>query len=281
MSNKIFKYLLFSLLLVTVMPVAYSATRPKVGLALGGGGAKGAATIGVLKAIEEAGIKVDFVAGTSIGAIIGGLYASGVCLSTIEELFYSQEFRMILNGRGMENQFEELLTEYGCRRFSNTRIPFCCVAADYDKLEEVVISSGSLSRAMRASMSIPVVYKPVVWNGRNLVDGGLVNNLPVDVVKNMGADIVIAVDLQQGEETELGFPIGKLLGDGPLARWSQKRPDIARYRVNRDLADVYIQPDLRGFNVASFDRYYCGEMMERGYSEAKAMLKQLMQLKLK
>lgn len=279
MYNKYLKPFMLALLLMAVVPVAFSGNRPKVGLALGGGGAKGAATIGVLKAIEEAGIKVDFIAGTSIGAIIGGLYASGVSLSTIEELFYSQEFRTILNGRGMENQFEELLTEYGCKQFPDTRIPFRCVAADYDELEEIVFSSGSLSKAMRASMSIPVVYKPVEWNGRRLVDGGLVNNLPVDVVRNMGADIVIAVDLQQGEESEFDIPMRKLLGEGPLSRWLHKRPDVKRHRMNKELADIYIQPDLRGFGVASFDRYYCEEMTDRGYEEAKGMWSQLVQIR--
>ena len=259
MYNKYLKPFMLALLLMAVVPVAFSGNRPKVGLALGGGGAKGAATIGVLKAIEEAGIKVDFIAGTSIGAIIGGLYASGVSLSTIEELFY--------------------LAEYGCEQFCDTRIPFCCVAADYDKLEEIVFSSGSLSKAMRVSMSIPVIYKPVHWNGRRLVDGGLVNNLPVDVVKNMGADIVIAVDLQQGEESEFDIPMHKLLGEGPLARWLHKRPDVKRHRMNKELADIYIQPDLRGFSVASFDRYYCEEMTDRGYEEAKGMWSQLVQLR--
>ena len=279
MASIRYKTFIYCFLFFAVVPMASYGARPKVGLALGGGGAKGAATIGVLKVIDELGIKVDYVAGTSIGAIIGGLYASGVSPATIEELFLSQEFRMILNGRGMENQLEELLKQYGCSQLCDTRIPFRCVAVDYDTMKEVVLSSGSLPKAIRSSMSIPIAYKPVEWNGKRLVDGGLLNNLPVDIVKDMGADIVIAVDLQQGEDVEFGVSIRRLKGLGGLISWFFKRPDIDRYRMNKSMADIYIHPDLRGFNVASFDRYYSEIMIERGYDEAKSMWDKLMQLR--
>ena len=263
------------LLSVCAMTVA---ARPKVGLVLGGGGAKGAATIGVLKVIEEAGVKVDYIAGTSIGAVIGGLYAAGVNPSHLEQLFLSQEWRTILSSRGMQRQFEELLSQHGCRRFCETRIPFRCVAVDYDTMKEVVLSGGSLPRAMLASMSIPIVYEPVSWNGRRLVDGGLINNLPVDVVRAMGADIVIAVDLQQGRDVEFGFSLRDLIGLGGLADWFFRRPDISRYRTNKDDVDIYIHPDLRGYNVASFERYRCEIMMQRGYDEAKELWNELIRL---
>ena len=263
------------LLSVCAMTVA---ARPKVGLVLGGGGAKGAATIGALKVIEEAGVKVDYIAGTSIGAVIGGLYAAGVSPSHLEQLFLSQEWRTILSSRGMQQQFEDLLSQHGCSRFSETRIPFRCVAVDYDTMGEVVLSSGSLPRAMLASMSIPIVYEPVMWHGRRLVDGGLINNLPVDVVRAMGADIVIAVDLQQGRDVEFGFSLRDLIGLGGLVDWFFRRPDISRYRTNKDDVDIYIHPDLKGYNVASFERYRCEIMMQRGYDEAKELWNELIRL---
>ena len=175
--------------------------RPKVGLVLGGGGAKGAAEVGALKVIEELNIPIDYIAGTSIGAILGGLYATGYRAEQLDSLFRS--------GLWMTDNVLELLDRLTETDewidFDELPIPFRCVAVDFDTQEEVVFRNGHLATAMRASMAIPGIYKPVLVDGKTLVDGGMVNNLPVDVVRDMGADIVIAIDLTQNKHKTRDF----------------------------------------------------------------------------
>ena len=210
--------------------------RPKIGLALGGGGAKGGAHVGVLKVLEELNIPVDYIAGTSIGGIVGGLYASGMTADELElaianidwnEALRDKPPRRDLSFRKKEENARYLLDlELGLGRggvkwpsgfvsgqnlffllqsltlnvadvtdFHQLPIPFECVATDVGSGEMVVLDSGYLATALRATMAIPGAFAPVRIDDQLLVDGGLVNNLPVDVVREMGADIVIAVDL--------------------------------------------------------------------------------------
>ena len=202
------------------------AGRPKVGLVLGGGGAKGAAEVGVLKVIEEAGIHIDYIAGTSIGSIVGGLYAAGYSAAELDTMFRTQEWLSLLTDRrsdiggepyqvkdgvtyifgfpvydrndngdtgiggfGMmrgtriEQLIDSMVSYRGCASFESLPTPFRCVAADFRQAQEVVLGEGILAKAIRASMAIPGVFKPVSWNGTWLVDGGMLNNLPVDVVR--------------------------------------------------------------------------------------------------
>ena len=232
------RHLVFLLLLLAATTVI--ASRPKVGLVLGGGGAKGAAEVGVLKVIERAGIPIDYIAGTSIGSIVGGLYAAGYTSAELDSMFCQQEWLTLLTdrradmgnepyqvkdgvtyifgfpvmgdlssgniggfgmmrGERVEQMVDSMARARGCRDIQSLRIPFRCVAADFMSAREVVIKDGRLSTAVRASMAIPGIFKPVRRNGVSLVDGGMLNNLPVDVVKAMGADIIIAVDLQQDQ----------------------------------------------------------------------------------
>ena len=211
-------------------------SRPKIGLVLGGGGAKGGAHVGVLEVLEELRIPVDFIAGTSIGAAIGGLYASGTSVSELKDLLESLDwqnllsdrpprrhrpFRLKSTDRGVPARFELGFNKGAFRlptgivtgqnveltlrsatlpvahigSFEDLPTPFVSVATDLVTGEMVVLRRGDLSNAMRASMSIPGAFSPVEVEGRVLVDGGLVRNLPVDVVREMGADVVIAVDL--------------------------------------------------------------------------------------
>ncbi len=263
------------ILLVIGCALPLMAARPKVGLVLGGGGAKGAATIGALKVIEKAGIKVDYIAGTSIGAIIGGLYASGYTISELETLFLSQEWQDILEGHRVDAKLESLLKNRGKRYFSDTNIPFRCVATEMPMVEEVVLSSGRLSKAIRASMSIPELYEPVTWGDKELVDGGMVNNLPVDVVKQMGANIVIAIDLSQKEETSLGLA----LGVGGLIDWALSRPDVSRYQINLEDVNVHIHPYLPDFTAMSFGHDNCELMMKLGEKEAQSHWGELVKVK--
>lgn len=266
MGTRIKGFLLITLLLTIGYVLPLNAVRPKVGLVLGGGGAKGAATIGALKVIERANIKIDYIAGTSIGAVIGGLYASGYSVNELETLFLSQDWQDILEGHRIDAKLESLLKKRGKRFFNDTNIPFRCVATEMPVLEEVVLSTGILSKAIRASMSIPELYEPVDWDGKSLVDGGMVNNLPVDVVKQMGANLVIAIDLSQNEDTSLGFELGL----GGLLDWILSRPDINRYQINLEDVNVHIHPCLPDFTALSFGHDNCKLMMQLGEKEAQA-----------
>ena len=270
-------------------------TRPKVGLVLGGGGAKGAAAIGILKELEREKIPVDYIAGTSIGAIIGGLYAQGYRADDLEKLFRSQNWLALLTDRDttlvgkvykeedgviyvfgfpvrrkadadnstgfwmlhgdhVYNFLDSLVSRSPVQRGTvKQAIPFSCVAFDIRRQQEIVLDTGSLARNMRASMAIPGAFKPVQIDTLMLVDGGMGNNLPVDVVRKMGADIVIAVDLQQRKRDDYRSPFGFLRGLGGILDWLAERPDIKKYNVNRTKADLYINPDLGSYGVTDFN----------------------------
>ena len=270
-------------------------TRPKVGLVLGGGGAKGAAAIGILKELEREKIPVDYIAGTSIGAIIGGLYAQGYRADDLEKLFRSQNWLALLadrdttlvgkvykeedgviyvfgfpvrkkadadkntgfwmlHGDHVYNFLDSLVSRSPVQRGTVEKaIPFSCVAFDIRRQQEIVLDTGFLARNMRASMAIPGAFKPVQIDTLMLVDGGMGNNLPVDVVRRMGADIVIAVDLQQHKHDDYRSPFGFLKGLGGILDWLAERPDIKKYNVNRTKADLYINPDLGSYGVTDFN----------------------------
>lgn len=270
------------LLLMLTVSIGMKADEPagerlKVGLVLGGGGAKGAAEIGALKVIEEVGIPIDYIAGTSIGSIVGGLYAMDVRSRQLDSLFVNQDWLQLFT-----NNVREFLGRVTHQKhFNELRIPFRCVAADVNANEEVVMSEGLLCDAMRASMSIPGVFKPVIQNGRMLMDGGLLNNLPVDVVKAMGADVVIAIDLQQKQHKDREFSLKELLGiDGPL-NWLVERPDWKKYNANRKAVDVYIHPMLDGFGASDFNKTDIRQMIELGYEAGVKAREELIALKLR
>lgn len=178
----------------------------KVGLALGGGAARGGAHLGVLKALDEAGIQVDYVAGTSIGALVGAVYAAGT-IDELESFARGLEWRQmvtfldvafpssgLIDGQKVTRFIEELV---GHRSFVGLSPPLSVVASDLNGGLEVVIHDGDLVDAIRASISVPGIFRPVRKGGALLVDGGLVNPVPVTAVRRMGADIVIAVDLNR------------------------------------------------------------------------------------
>ena len=296
------KYLLVFLMLIccglSVMAQQQNEggkTRPKVGLVLGGGGAKGAAAIGILKELEREKVPVDYIAGTSIGAIIGGLYAQGYRADDLEKLFRSQNWLALLadrdttlvgkvykeedgviyvfgfpvrrkadadnntgfwmlHGDHVYNFLDSLVSRSPVQRGTvKQAIPFSCVAFDIRRQQEIVLDTGSLARNMRASMAIPGAFKPVQIDTLMLVDGGMGNNLPVDVVRKMGADIVIAIDLQQRKRDDYRSPFGFLKGLGGILDWLAERPDIKKYNVNRTKADLYINPDLGSYGVTDFN----------------------------
>ncbi len=185
----------------------------KIGIALGSGGARGIAHIGVLEVFEEYGIPIDFIAGTSIGAVVGALYAAGVPLKEIKNFSLSLDkkrtmalFDPALNFSGMFSgrKIVSLLRDLGLKglSFSDLKIPFSAVATDMYSGRKVVINKGSVVMAVRASSSIPMVFAPVIYKDYYLVDGGVVDPVPVSVVKEMGADIVVAVRLSDYRDRE-------------------------------------------------------------------------------
>ena len=186
----LFIYIVASLPLTAQSFREYNESRrPKVALVLGGGGAKGAATVGVLKAVEKSGVPIDMVVGTSIGSIVGGLYSIGYDSKQLDSLFRTQSWLDIFSGSLMGDSIIWTLREMTggiVTDFDSLPIPFRCVAVDVKKIREVVLSEGDLAQAMRASMAIPLVFKPVKIGNMQLVDGGVLNNLPVDVARDMG-----------------------------------------------------------------------------------------------
>lgn len=177
----------------------------KIGYALGGGAARGLAHIGVLKVLEEHGIHPDFIAGTSMGALVGALYAGGYTAGDIERLARSLDWRKMLlltdiqppsGGFIMGNRVMDLLKSIlGDLSFSQLKIPYACVAVDIISGEEIVLREGSLLDSVHASFAIPGIFKPVLIKERFLVDGGLRNVVPVSVCREMGADYIIAVNV--------------------------------------------------------------------------------------
>ena len=318
------KYLLVFLMLIccglSVMAQQQNEggkTRPKVGLVLGGGGAKGAAAIGILKELEREKIPVDYIAGTSIGAIIGGLYAQGYRADDLEKLFRSQNWLALLadrdttlvgkvykeedgviyvfgfpvrrkadadkntgfwmlHGDHVYNFLDSLVSRSPVQRGTvKQAIPFSCVAFDIRRQQEIVLDTGSMARNMRASMAIPSAFKPVQIDTLMLVDGGMGNNLPVDVVRKMGADIVIAVDLQQRKRDDYRSPFGFLKGLGGILDWLAERPDIKKYNVNRTKADLYINPDLGSYGVTDFNAKAIKDILKIGEDTGILYRKQL------
>lgn len=272
--------------------------RPKIALVLGGGGAKGAAEVGVLKEIEEVGVPIDYIVGTSIGSIVGGLYAIGYRSDDLDSLFVHQDWLTLFNDhKANKGEKVKQIKGLGLMRgigvlqfldslasakpldsvmamypdsidFDSLPIPYRAVACDVNTGRSVALSTGSLPLAMRASMAIPGVFKPVRIDSLRMLDGGLINNLPVDVARSMGADIVIAVDLTQNKHPDfVPKKIRKFMGKG--LKWLRQRPDFVNYNRNRKDADLCINPTLKGYGVTSFKTDAIRAMINLGYKAAK------------
>ncbi len=293
-------------------PEAKQAQRPKIGLVLGGGGAKGAAHIGVLKVLEEQKIPVDYIAGTSMGAIVGALYASGLSAGELEKVLTSIDWKDVFSGepdrrdidyRRKREDYEilsglslgikdgkvampkglikdqrvnvlfEMLMLHAddIDDFDKLPIPYRAVAVDLETGEMVVLRRGRLADAARASMSVPGVFPPAELNGRLLIDGGIVRNLPVDIVREMGADIVICVDLDKPMKTRKDI-------SGSLAVLNQMIDIMMKKNVREQVKtlgpkDVYINPDLGVLGSADFDK--AAEISRLGENAALAKVDSL------
>lgn len=212
-----------------------------IGLALGSGSARGWAHIGVIRALTEAGLEADYVAGASIGAAVGAVYASGD-LDALEDVALELDWRQVasffdavlpksglIDGKKLSAFIRHHVKE---TRIEELPLPFCAIATDLETGEEVAIREGDIIEAVRASFSIPGILTPVRWNGRTLVDGGLVNPVPVNVLRDMGAEFVIAVDLSHGV---VGRKMARDRTAPPKPAARESRVTEARNRIARAL----------------------------------------------
>ena len=302
------------LFLSTAVWGAEGESRPKIGLALSGGGSKAGAHIGVLKVLEANNIPVDYVAGTSAGAIIGGLYAAGLSADEVEQAVGSIDWADILQdsppredlpfrrkrddlnylvkyrpgysdgelklplglvqGQKVTNFFRRHVDRAAeARDFDALPIPLRVVATDLETGDAVVLGSGDLPLAIRASMAIPVFFSPVSIDGRQLVDGGPADNLPISVVREMGADVVIAVDitapLLKSEQIDSVLTVADQLTNMLTQRTVREQVATLTER------DVLIRPDLSGIGGLDFDRTL--EAVEPGMRATEAALPMLAQ----
>lgn len=226
-------------------PVTATTKQPKIALALGGGAAKGFAHIGVIKVLEQEGIKVDIVSGTSAGAIVGSLYASGLHSSQIEseaiglDEFKLADFQLSLSGFIKGDRIQEYVNKkVGNRPIQNLPKTFAAVATNLDTGDMTVFRSGNTGQAVRASASIPNIFQPVVIGNKRYVDGGLSAPVPVSAAKQMGADIIIAVDIS-------AKPV-KGVDTGFLSFLDQSLNIMSASALRQELsgADIVIRPDV-------------------------------------
>ena len=294
--------------------------RKKIGVVLSGGGAKGFAHVGVLKVLEEAGIPIDYIAGTSMGAVVGGLYAVGYSADMIDSLIQIQDWNKLMrdvverenipmvqrnnynrfvvslpfnlpfgdnsggvtlppgvySGQNIFNLFLNSTIGYqGNINFDDLPIPFGCVAADVRTGKDIMLREGNLAEAIRASMAIPGVFTPVEKDDMLLVDGGLVNNYPVDLVRSMGADIVIGsifpieeevIEQSKGSISEITQQIWNFIG-------------VEKRTSNVDNTDILITPDIYPYHMMDFQRPAIDTIITRGVTAAKKSWDDLITLK--
>ena len=284
-----------------------SIKKPKIGLVLSGGGAKGFAHIGVLKVLEQAGVKIDYIGGTSMGAVVGGLYASGYSATQIDSIFRTINFDNLLQDfipRTSKNFYEKrnddlyafVLPFYKfkigipealskgmynfnllsavtrsvrhIRDFNSLKIPFLCMATNIETGEPVTLNKGNLAYAMITSSAFPSLFSPVEMDGNLLVDGGVANNYPIEEVKKMGAEIIIGVDVQDGLLNRTELKDAtKILGQVTTLQ------SIEKMKIKITETDIYIKPDIKSFGLISFDRGL--DIIEKGEEASFAVYEQL------
>lgn len=303
---------------------------PRVGLTLSGGGAKGAAHIGVLKYLAEQGVPIDYIAGTSMGSIVGGLYALGYSAEQLDSLisnldwsqyitggldrrYRSASSRMersaymisvpfnlgtldskisearrrgngfiaslpgsFMGGNNITNLFNNLSLGFqDSMDFNDFPIPFACVATDVISGGEYVMRSGRFPVAIRASMAIPGVFSPVELDGKVLVDGGMTNNFPVDVCRDMGADFVIGVEVSD----EMATDASQLKSLPQIFNQLVSVTVQAKSAQNRGGCNIYLHPDISGYGTMSFNKSAIDSLVQRGYECAKAHAEEIEALK--
>lgn len=288
------------MLILCFSAVAQEKERPKVGLVLSGGGAKGFAHIGVLKVLEEEGVKIDYIGGTSMGAIIGGLYAAGYTADQLDSIFKTVDTDALLQdyiprnsksfyekrndeiyalqlpfddfkigspvslSKGMYNYnlLNKLLMHVRYEKdFSKLPIPFLCIATDVVTGNQVILEKGSLPQSILASGAFPSLYTPVEINDQLLIDGGVVNNYPIDEIRRKGMDVIIGVDVQDGKKDR-----DKIKGALDILM------QIANYGMYQGMdekqkeTNIYIKPDILNYSVVTFDKG--DEIIKKGMDAA-------------
>ncbi|MEO9954326.1 patatin-like phospholipase family protein [Nonlabens sp.] len=285
-------------------------SRPKIGLVLSGGGAKGLAHIGTLKIIDSLGIKIDHIAGTSMGAIVGSLYASGYTGKQLDSIFKTIDFDKIISddiprksktfyerrnteryavtlpfkdfkvqlpsslskGQNIYDLLSRLLAHVkDVDDFNELPIPFLCIATEITTGEEIVLDSGYLPKAVNASGALPSLFAPVEIDGRLLIDGGVIDNYPIEKLKAKGVDIIIGVDVQDDLKSR-----EELSGALDILSQINNFRTINAMKYKAPKTDVYIAPDINDFNVVSFD--LGEEIIKKGEQAGRAKIDQLKEL---
>ncbi|MHB8084495.1 MAG: patatin-like phospholipase family protein [Dehalococcoidia bacterium] len=266
----------------------------KIGLALGSGGARGLAHIGVIKALLEAGIPIHMIAGTSMGALIGACYAADTNIALLEDIAIKSNLRKlarlldpkitllsagILHGGRVENFLKSIM---GDKRIEDCEIPYSAVATDVRSGKEVILNKGPLLKAVRASISIPVVFVPVKYGSAYLVDGGTVNPVPANVVRSMGATFIIAVNVLNDVTKRRHFGLtGEKKSDRSPSIFNTMIQSvyIMEYQIIKASilkADIIIEPDV-GY-IEAFEFHRGPEAIEAGYNAAAAVIPEIQKL---
>ena len=281
--------------------------NPKVGLVLSGGGAKGLAHIGVLKAIDSLGVRIDYIGGTSMGAAVGGLYASGYSAQQLDSIFRKIDFDVLLGdkvprasktfqerknaekyaaslpfnnfkiqlpssisrGQNVFNLFTKLtMNVREVSDFSKLPIPFYCMATDMETGASVLLDHGNLAEAIAISSTLPTLFQPIEYNGVLLMDGGIANNYPVELLSTKDLDYIIGVNVQED-----------LLSKDEIKSVSEILTQISNFRTVEamkekiQLTDLYIEPNVEGYSIISFNKG--SEIIERGEMSVVPFLDEL------
>lgn len=293
---------------------AQNNQSPKIALVLSGGGAKGFSHIGVLKVLEEEGIPIDIIVGTSMGAVVGGLFSIGYSASEIEEISKSENWDKLLADEVSRVQSSQLLKDEQQRyllslpinkqeevespqaaiqgqnvinllcnlagnvpanaNFNTFPIRFACIGTDVGTGKEVIIDKGFFPTAIYASMTIPSVFVPIEHESHTMIDGGVVNNFPTDVAKQMGADIIIGVDIRNRLYDVSEVKTIKVLLNQLINFYSLQKDSL-----NKSYCTITIKPDISGYDASSFYAEAIDSLTNRGIVAAKLALPEIQKLK--
>lgn len=256
----------------------------KIGLALGSGGSRGLAHIGVIKVLEENNVPIHYIAGSSIGAVIGGLYAATRDIKRIEKFALGNNWRQLLSlivepsikggliaGKKLENFLNKELDN---AEFSDLKIPFVALATDFKNGEPIALSFGNVAKAVRCSLSVPLIFKPAGYKNKILVDGGLSEPVPINVVRQMGADIVIAVNLDRCDVSQKA--------NNSFWELAERSLKILRYHLAKEKikqADIVIEPKLKINGIIGWKNFLNGkEIILEGERAMRLVLPKLKRL---
>jgi len=261
--------------------------RLKVGLALGSGGAKGYAHLGVIKILEENKIPIDFIAGSSAGAIIGSLYALNPKIKEVKKIIHSQAWNKsisfldlswkqgLMKGEKFQKFLKKVTKNY---TFKETKIPLSVMATDFDSAKAVKINEGNIALAIRGSASVPLFFKPVSWKNRLLCDGGLSEPVPVEAVKQMGADVIIAVNLDNGSYFKTKENPTNFWNNLLLTRYFHcLQYNLAQKSLGR--ADIIIEPQVGYLGSIGWQKLIKGEIEDVVQEGERSTQKALEQIK--